>query len=63
MIMCERSRDSEFFSMLEGEWRGFVRGGFEKWLHEGNFGEDGRQISGLGEVRERERASWEPGVV
>jgi len=27
--------------MLEGEWVGFVRIGFEKWLHEGNFGEAG----------------------
>lgn len=38
MIMCERSRDSEFFSMLEGEWRGFVRGGFEGWLDGGILG-------------------------
>lgn len=58
MIMCERSRDSEFFSMLEGEWEGFVRAGFEAWLDGGNFGEGGRQVCGLGELRERERAKW-----
>jgi RimJ/RimL family protein N-acetyltransferase len=63
MIMCERSRDSEFFSMLEGEWRAFVRGGFQKWLHDGNFGEDGRQVFGLVELRERERKRWEAGVI
>ena len=40
--------------MLEGEWEGFARVGFEAWLDGGNFGEGGRQVLGLGEVRERE---------
>lgn len=48
VIQLERSRDSEVFSMLEGEWAGFVRAEFEEWL-------DGRQVLGLGEVGERER--------
>jgi RimJ/RimL family protein N-acetyltransferase len=55
VIQFERSRDSEVSSMLEGEWAGFVRAGFEAWLDGGNFGEGGRQVLGLGEVRERER--------
>jgi RimJ/RimL family protein N-acetyltransferase len=48
VIQFERSRDSEVLSMLEGEWAGFVRVGFEKWLHEGNFGEAVREKIRIG---------------
>ena len=55
MIFCERSRDSDFLSIIEEEWAGFVRPGFEAWLDEGNFGENGRQVCRLEELRDRER--------
>lgn len=52
MIMCERSRDSEWFSILDDEWNGFVKAGLEKWLDAENFDADGRQIRRLGACRE-----------
>lgn len=55
MVFCGRSRDSDFLSMLEGEWEGFVKAGFEAWLDLGNFGDGGGQVLGLGELRERGR--------
>jgi RimJ/RimL family protein N-acetyltransferase/cell wall assembly regulator SMI1 len=51
MIMCERSRDSEFFSMLDDEWNGFVRASLEMWLDAENFGADGKQIQNLESFR------------
>jgi len=53
MIHCERSRDSDFLSIVEKEWAGFVRPGFEAWLDDGNFGDDGRQVCSLKGLRER----------
>jgi RimJ/RimL family protein N-acetyltransferase len=47
MIMCERSRDSEWFSILDDEWNGFVRAGLEMWLDAGNFDADGKQVKNL----------------
>lgn len=52
MIMCERSRDSEFFSILDDEWDSFVKAGLEMWLDEGNFDESGKQIRSLTSCRE-----------
>lgn len=52
MIMCERSRDSEFFSILDDEWDGFVKAGLEMWLDAGNFDADGKQIRNLDSCRE-----------
>jgi RimJ/RimL family protein N-acetyltransferase len=52
MIMCERSRDSEFFSILDDEWTGFVRASLEMWLDAENFDADGKQIRNLESFRE-----------
>jgi RimJ/RimL family protein N-acetyltransferase len=52
MIKCERSRDSEFFSMLDDEWGGFVRASLEMWLDADNFDVDGQQIRNLDSFRE-----------
>lgn len=52
MIMCERSRDSEFFSILDDEWIGFVRASLEMWLDAENFDADGKQIRNLESFRE-----------
>lgn len=51
MIVKGRSRDTAWFSMLDGDWER-VKRGFERWLDEGNFDEDGRQRKGLVELRE-----------
>jgi hypothetical protein len=52
MIMNERSRDSEFFGILDDEWNGFVRAGLEMWLEAENFDADGKQIRNLEAFRE-----------
>jgi len=52
MIMCERSRDSEFFSILDDEWSGFVRASLEMWLDAENFDAEGKQIRNLESFRE-----------
>jgi RimJ/RimL family protein N-acetyltransferase len=52
MIMCERSRDSEWFSILDDEWDGFVRAGLEMWLDAENFDANGKQIKNLEACRE-----------
>lgn len=52
MIMCERSRDSEFFSILDDEWDAFVKAGLEMWLDPGNFDADGKQVKNLDSCRE-----------
>lgn len=52
MIMCERSRDSEFFSMLDDEWNGFMRASLEMWLDAENFDAEGKQIRKLESFRE-----------
>ena len=52
MIMCERSRDSEFFSILDDEWDGYVRASLEMWLDAENFDADGKQIRNLDSFRE-----------
>lgn len=49
-----RRRDTAWWSMMRGEeWcgEGGVRAGFEAWLEDGNFGEDGGQRRGLKELR------------
>lgn len=50
MVIKGRSRDTAWFSVLRDEWEGGVGGGLERWLEEGNFGEDGGQRRSLGEV-------------
>ena len=44
MIIKGRDRDTAWFSMLKDEWDDVLKGGMEKWLDPGNFGEDGGQI-------------------
>jgi len=46
MIQKARSRDTAWFSMLDGEWPE-RRAGFERWLQPSNFDAEGRQKSGL----------------
>lgn len=50
MIVKGRSRDTAWFSMVDGEWAR-VKRGFEGWLAEENF-EGGVQKRRLEEVRE-----------
>jgi len=52
MIKCDRSRDSEFFSILDDEWGGFIRASLEMWLDAENFDADGKQIRNLDSFRE-----------
>jgi RimJ/RimL family protein N-acetyltransferase len=51
MIIKGRFRDTAWFGMTEDEWPA-VKRGFEAWLDDANFDEDGRQRRGLRECRE-----------
>lgn len=51
MVVKGRARDTAYFGVTDAEWP-VVRGGFEAWLDDGNFDEDGRQRRGLVECRE-----------
>jgi RimJ/RimL family protein N-acetyltransferase len=42
MIVKGESRDTAWFSMLDGEWPR-LKAGYERWLSQGNFDADGRQ--------------------
>jgi RimJ/RimL family protein N-acetyltransferase len=46
MIVGGRSRDTAYFSMLDGEWPQ-CKANFERWLAPDNFDADGRQIASL----------------
>ena len=46
MIIKGESRDTAWFSMLDGEWPN-RKAGFEAWLDPANFDADGRQIKKL----------------
>lgn len=46
MIIKGENRDTAWFAMLDGEWPE-LRRGYERWLDEDNFDEDGQQLSRL----------------
>lgn len=48
MIVKGESRDTAWFSIVDGEWPE-LRGAFERWLAPGNFGGSGQQLTRLGE--------------
>lgn len=50
MIVKGRTRDTAWFSVMDGEWPR-VRDALEKWLDDGNFDEGGRQKARLEELR------------
>jgi len=52
MIVKSRSRDTAWFSMLDGEWPS-RRAAFERWLAPENFDAEGRQIHRLQDLRAR----------
>ncbi|KAK5461032.1 hypothetical protein LTS15_003095 [Exophiala xenobiotica] len=54
MIYKGRSRDTAWFSMIDTEWP-LVKKGFEAWLDDKNFKEDGKQIQRLEDLREELR--------
>ncbi|KAL6694501.1 acyl-CoA N-acyltransferase [Trichoderma pleuroticola] len=51
MIVKGRRRDSAWLSIIDDEWPA-VQKGFEIWLDESNFDENGKQKRGLRECRE-----------
>lgn len=51
MIVKGRRRDSAWLSIINDEWPA-VQKGFEVWLDESNFDENGKQKRGLKECRE-----------
>lgn len=51
MIVKGRFRDSAYYAMTDDDWPA-VKRGFEAWLDESNFDENGRQRRGLKECRE-----------
>jgi hypothetical protein len=50
MVYRGRSRDSDWFSILDSGWPK-VRGAFEQWLKPENFDEQGVQKAGLSAFR------------
>lgn len=51
MIIQGRSRDTAWYSITDDEWH-HVQNGFNSWLDDGNFDEQGKQRRGLKECRE-----------
>ena len=49
VIICNRSRDTAWFSMLSEEWS-VLKPAYEKWLAPDNFDEQGRQKTKLREL-------------
>ncbi|EEH37985.2 acetyltransferase [Paracoccidioides lutzii Pb01] len=52
MIVKGRNRDSSWFSIVDREWEGKVRGSFQGWLSADNFDSEGRQIKDLSSIRQ-----------
>jgi hypothetical protein len=52
MIIQGRERDTAYFSITDDEWNSYVSKGFDAWLEDGNFDENGRQRRKLEECRE-----------
>jgi RimJ/RimL family protein N-acetyltransferase len=50
-----RTRDTAWFSIIDGEWPA-LRRGFEAWLRPENFDAQGRQVERLGDCLARSRA-------
>ncbi|PGH34379.1 hypothetical protein GX50_02746 [[Emmonsia] crescens] len=53
MIVKGRNRDSAWFSIVDEEWEGGVRGAFEEWLNADNFDSEGRQKKDLMSIRQK----------
>ena len=58
LLVKGRSRDSAWFSIVEGEEWVAVRKGLVRWMHEANFDWEGRQKRKLEEFR-REVVEWQ----
>ena len=50
MVYRGRTRDSDWFSVTDKDWRG-LSARFERWLAPGNFDHEGRQKRGLADFR------------
>lgn len=50
MIYKNRTRDTAWFSMIDSEWP-MIRRGFEAWLDDANFDQEGKQLHRLEELR------------
>jgi RimJ/RimL family protein N-acetyltransferase len=60
MIIKGRTRDTAWFSIVDGEWPD-RKLAFERWLRPENFGNDGRQKASLAIFHGRQRAGpWPP---
>lgn len=53
MVIQGRSRDSDWFSIVDDEWEDSIRRGFEMWFDDANFDAEGRQIRSLEQCREK----------
>lgn len=49
--MKGKRRDTAWFSMIDDDWPA-VKKGFEAWLSDSNFDDNGRQKRGLKECRD-----------
>ena len=47
MVTKGRNRDTAWFAMLDGDWAGRLRAGYERWLRPENFDASGQQRSKL----------------
>jgi len=60
-----RNRDTAWFAVIDGDWRGGLQDAYLRWLDPGNFGPDARQRSSLSALTvafvERDSAdAWPP---
>jgi hypothetical protein len=52
MVVKGRRRDTAWYSVIDDEWKGGVKGALEEWLGKENFDEGGRQVRKLEEIRQ-----------
>ena len=52
MVTQGRSRDTDWFSVTDGEWPA-VRAAHERWLDAANFDGDGAQLTSLADLTRR----------
>jgi RimJ/RimL family protein N-acetyltransferase len=51
MVYKGRNRDTCWFAMVDEDWNGGVKRGFDGWLDEGNFDAQGGQLRRLEDIR------------
>ena len=51
LVVKDKNRDTAWYSIIDSEWPG-LKAGYEAWLSETNFDNDGQQIRSLNDLKE-----------